>query len=221
MSQCCTFSLVYFDPLTHCVATFAMKINMELENFTQAHKKISSNSPASNIQIASGTSQEDRPSTIFTIEEDEISNIDKPNQNVRQSRRHSCPKNSQRGRNRIRFSSFDASSSGINNANPRNEVSAALQPCNSAAIFNIENEISRIDFNINDLTQSRRRHSCPYDLKNQSEIVNQQTFDDDEININANKEWNQSQEIAFIILCTFSVVVGIALLIILIVLKFL
>ena len=121
-----------------------------------------------------------------------------------------------------RAKKFFRLSLGINNANPRNEVSAALQPCNSAAIFNIENEISRIDFNINDLRQSRRRHSCPYDLNNQSEIVNQQTFDDDdEININANKEWNQSQEIAFIILCTFSVVVGIALLIILIVLKFL
>ena len=82
--------------------------------------------------------------------------------------------------------------------------------------------------------RSRRRHSCPYNLNRQSEIAgcgyhvdtNQQTIndviDDDEINIDdANMEWNRSQQIGFFILCTFSVVIGIALIIILIILKFL
>ena len=103
-----------------------MKINMELENVTQpagaaalskkSHRNLDfrSNSPtSSDIQIASAPQEHSRPTTaIFTIEEDEISNnIEKPDRNVRQSRRHSCPRKlSQRGRNRIRFSSFDASS---------------------------------------------------------------------------------------------------------------
>ena len=90
---------------------------------------------------------------------------------------------------------------------------------------------------IKDLGQSKRRHSFPHDLNHQHEIAgggyyndtssDQQIVhddqDEDETNINIvvpfYKEWNRSQEIAFYILCTFSVVIGIALFIILIVLK--
>ena len=87
---------------------------------------------------------------------------------------------------------------------------------NPVAIFIFENEVPslRMDSSkiINDLEQSRRRHFCPHDLNHQT--------DEDETNINiANKEWNWRQEFAFKILCTFSVVIGIAFIIILIVLK--
>ena len=234
-----------------------MKIVMELENFTQASSvALSKNSQrnldfrsdmisptTSDILIASSP-QEHNTSTIFTIEEDEISNIEKnPDRNkIRQSkiRRHSCPRkfSQQRdGRNRIRFSSFDAASSTSNNSTNSNAKN--LQSC---PIFTIENEVSsssRMNSSkiIKDLGQSKRRHSCPHDLNHQHEIagggyyndtsIDQQIVhddqDEDETNINIvvpfYKEWNRSQEIAFYILCTFSVVIGIALFIILIVLK--
>ena len=129
---------------------------MELENVTEAataalskksHRNLDfrSNSPtSSDIQIASAPQEQSRPTTaIFTIEEDEISNnIEKPDRNIRQSRRHSCPRKlSQRGRNRIRFSSFDSSSS--NTTSKNQDFSAQLQPCNCEILYqlNVETEL--------------------------------------------------------------------------------
>ena len=117
-----------------------MKIDMELENFTQASSvALSKNSQrnldfrsdmisptTSDILIASSP-QENNTSVIFTIEEDEISNIEKnPDRKIRQFQRsHSFPRRklSQRdGRNKIRFNSFDAvpSTTSNNTTNPNN-----------------------------------------------------------------------------------------------------
>ena len=110
---------------------------MELENFTQASSSVAlsknshrnfdfrSDISPTNIHIASAP-QEQTSSTIFTIEEDEITNIEKkPDRNIRQFQRsHSFPRRklSQRdGRNKIRFNSFDAVPSTSNNTtNPNN-----------------------------------------------------------------------------------------------------
>ena len=119
-------------------------------------------------------------------------------------------------RKSVRFRSFRTSK-------PRNDSNIPINLCNSAAILRMENEISKINSRITYHRQSRKRHSCPNDLNFESQEpskIFQSENDDQPVVIgeedvmNDDKVWNRSEEMAFRILCIFSVAVGISLLII-------
>ena len=119
-------------------------------------------------------------------------------------------------RKSVRFRSFRTSKL-------RNDSNIPINLCNSADILRMENEISKINSRITYHRQSRRRHSCPNDLNFESQEpskIFQSENDDQPVVIgeedvmNDDKVWNRSEEMAFRILCIFSVAVGISLLII-------
>ena len=119
-------------------------------------------------------------------------------------------------RKSVRFSSFRTSKL-------RNDSNIPINLCNSADILRMENEISKINSRITYHRQSRKRHSCPNDLNFESQEpskIFQSENDDQPVVIgeedvmNDDKVWNRSEEMAFRILCIFSVAVGISLLII-------
>ena len=121
-------------------------------------------------------------------------------------------------RKSVRFSSFRTSKL-------RNDSNIPINLCNSADILRMENEISKINSRITYHRQSRKRHSCPNDLNFESQEpskIFQSENDDQPVVIgeedvmNDDKVWNRSEEMAFRILCIFSVAVGISLLIIII-----